>query len=66
MFEEIYQADNPARDRGQGLGLGLAIVRRIAALLDIGLALDSVPGQGTRICVEIGSTPLPCGPTTHP
>ncbi|MBC7727922.1 MAG: HAMP domain-containing histidine kinase, partial [Microbacteriaceae bacterium] len=25
VFEEFYQADNPARDRSQGLGLGLAI-----------------------------------------
>lgn len=49
VFEEFYQAANPARDRSQGLGLGLAIVRRIAALLDIGLQLHSQPGRGTRI-----------------
>ena len=49
VFEEFYQADNPARDRNQGLGLGLAIVRRIAALLDVGLQLHSQPGEGTRI-----------------
>ena len=49
VFEEFYQADNPARDRNQGLGLGLAIVRRIATLLDMGLQLHSRPGQGTRV-----------------
>jgi len=56
VFDEFFQADNPARDRNQGLGLGLAIVRRIAALLDIGLQLHSRPGQGTRIELR-----LPCG-----
>lgn len=33
VFEEFYQAANPTRDRSRGLGLGLAIVRRTAALL---------------------------------
>ena len=53
VFEEFYQADNPARDRSQGLGLGLAIVRRIAVLLDIELSLDSAPGRGTRITLRL-------------
>ena len=33
VFEEFVQLDNPARDRLRGLGLGLAIVARCAALL---------------------------------
>jgi signal transduction histidine kinase len=33
IFEEFVQLQNPARDRTQGLGLGLAIVRRTAELL---------------------------------
>ena len=49
VFEEFYQADNPARDRSLGLGLGLSIVRRIAVLLEAGLQLHSQPGQGTRV-----------------
>lgn len=73
VFEEFYQADNPARDRNQGLGLGLAIVRRIAVLLDVGLQLHSQPGQGTRIelrlplgradaAVSAAPTPAPAMP----
>jgi len=35
VFEEFYQIGNPARDARKGLGLGLAIVRRLAVLLEI-------------------------------
>ena len=59
VFEEFYQVANAARDRDQGLGLGLAIVRRIAALLDIGLQLDSVPGQGTSISLTVPALAAP-------
>jgi K+-sensing histidine kinase KdpD len=31
IFQEFYQVGNPSRDRGHGLGLGLAIVSRLAA-----------------------------------
>jgi signal transduction histidine kinase/CheY-like chemotaxis protein len=48
VFEEFYQAGNPSRDRSQGLGLGLAIVRRTARLLDIPLQLICEPGRGAR------------------
>ena len=47
VFEEFYQLDNPERDRAKGLGLGLAIVRRLAALLEAPLTLASVPGKGS-------------------
>jgi signal transduction histidine kinase/ActR/RegA family two-component response regulator len=53
VFEEFYQIGNPSRDRAQGLGLGLAIVRRTADLLKIELKLDSEPGRGTRFELHI-------------
>ena len=46
------QLHNPARDRSQGQGLGLAIVRRAVDLLGHPLALRSVPGRGS--CFSIG------------
>lgn len=47
VFEEFYQVGNRERDRAQGLGMGLAIVRRLAALLQLQVEVDSRPGRGT-------------------
>ena len=53
VFEEFVQLQNPARDRAQGLGLGLAIVRRTAALLQHPLKLVSVTGCGSMFSVTV-------------
>ena len=47
IFDEFYQVGNPERDRAKGLGLGLAIVRRLAVLLDSQVTLASQPGSGS-------------------
>jgi two-component system, sensor histidine kinase and response regulator len=47
IFEEFSQLDNPARDAGRGLGLGLAIVERLAMLLGAEVRVWSKPGLGT-------------------
>jgi signal transduction histidine kinase len=48
IFEEYYQVGNRQRDRSKGLGLGLAIVRRLEQLLGYRMTLDSAPGKGSR------------------
>ena len=48
VFEEFFQIGNPERDRRKGLGLGLAIVRRIATLTGTPLQLHSQVGRGSR------------------
>lgn len=53
VFEEFVQLQNPARDRTQGLGLGLAIVRRTAGLLKHPLRLVSTPGHGSLFSVTV-------------
>ncbi|PWK69731.1 ATP-binding protein [Aminobacter sp. AP02] len=53
IFEEFVQLQNPARDRTQGLGLGLAIVRRTAELLRHPLKLSSTPGRGSMFSVAV-------------
>ena len=47
VFREFQQVGNPERDRSKGLGLGLAIVRRIAPLIEAEVRLVSAPGRGT-------------------
>jgi signal transduction histidine kinase len=47
IFEEFYRVDNDPAARNNGLGLGLTIVDRIVRLLDIGLDVNSEPGQGS-------------------
>jgi two-component system, sensor histidine kinase len=56
IFEEFYQLKNPARDRAQGLGLGLAIVRRVASLMDVRCTLKSDANGTTFSLVMLSST----------
>lgn len=53
VFHEYFQLNNPERDRANGLGLGLSIVRRLATLMEMPLALDSKVGVGTRFSMTI-------------
>jgi signal transduction histidine kinase len=47
IFAEFYQVGNTARETGRGLGLGLAIVDRLARALGSEVRLRSAPGRGT-------------------
>jgi CheY-like chemotaxis protein len=51
VFGEFYQLHNIHRDRKQGLGLGLSIVKRLCDLLQHPLELRSKPGSGTVISI---------------
>ncbi len=53
VFQEFYQIGNAARDRNRGLGLGLAIVTRIARLLETEVLLRSAPGRGSVFSLRI-------------
>jgi signal transduction histidine kinase/CheY-like chemotaxis protein len=59
IFGEFYQVGRGERDRAHGLGMGLAIVKRLAALLGHRLEVASTPGKGTvfRITVPAGGLP---------
>lgn len=47
VFEEFHRLPRPGRARDRGLGLGLATVRRLAALMDCGVVLRSAPQRGS-------------------
>jgi PAS domain S-box-containing protein len=53
IFDEYFQYDNPSRNIKKGLGLGLAIVRRLADLLRHHIFVDSVFGQGSTFTLEL-------------
>jgi signal transduction histidine kinase len=55
IFDEHFQIGNPSRQRGHGLGLGLAIVRRIASLHDASVSVRSAPGRGSRFTLRFRS-----------
>ena len=55
IFEEFVQGGTKPQNHvgGRGMGLGLAIVRRLANLLGHTLALASVPGRGSRFSITV-------------
>ena len=56
IFDEFRRGEDAA---GQGLGLGLSIADRIAALLEAPLGLRSRSGQGSAFTVELARIAAP-------
>lgn len=53
IFEEFYQVGNSARDFREGVGLGLAIVQRLARMLNHRVTCRSRQGGGSRFTVSL-------------
>lgn len=51
VFEEFYQLHNPQRDAKHGLGLGLAVAKRIAERMGLSISLRSKVGQGAVFAI---------------
>ena len=62
IFGEFHQLENPARERSKGLGLGLAIVERLADLLGHAVDVRSRPGKGSVFAVEVPLLPRDAPP----
>jgi two-component system, chemotaxis family, CheB/CheR fusion protein len=62
IFEEYYQVGEEDRGAGDGLGLGLAIVRRLADLLGHRVHVDSSLGRGSMFAIAV---PLATAPTAR-
>ncbi len=53
VFQEFYQVANRERDAGKGLGLGLAIVERLARMLGHALHAHSRPRRGSVFGISV-------------
>ncbi len=61
IFEKYHRVEGPARMKSAGLGIGLAVVRRLAMLLGHDLDVRSKLGRGSMfaILVPVISAPAP-------
>ena len=67
IFQEFKRGDVQRPDQDRGLGLGLAIVEKIAGILGHRISVKSWPGKGSMFSVEVPlsatapkSLPMPC------
>jgi two-component system, sensor histidine kinase len=49
----FYRGRSAAKAEAEGIGLGLAISRHMADLMHSALAIESQPGQGTRVTIRL-------------
>ncbi len=53
IFDEFHRIQNPADKEKQGLGLGLAITKRLAEILDHRVKVQSEIDRGSQFCVTL-------------
>ena len=53
IFEEFRRLGKDQSGRDRGMGLGLAIVERVARMLDHRIGVRSVPGEGSVFSVTV-------------
>ena len=55
IFERFYKSDRARTRTTPGSGLGLAIVKKIVDMHGGRIGVESEPGQGTRVRIQIPS-----------
>jgi len=67
IFSDFHQLENHgSRSRHAGLGLGLAIVRRLARALGISVGIRSDLGQGASFSIALPASMIAAGPPLVP
>jgi signal transduction histidine kinase/DNA-binding response OmpR family regulator/ligand-binding sensor domain-containing protein len=57
IFDRFYQVDGLSTRKGEGSGIGLALVQELVKLMQGSITVDSTPGQGTAFRVTLPFTP---------
>lgn len=66
IWEEFHQLGNPERNRDNGIGLGLSIVKRLAATLNHPVKVRSVLGKGSVFSIAVPLAAKPAQPPEQP
>lgn len=53
VFQEFFRADGGSQLAPDGLGIGLALVARLADALRVRVSIDSIEGRGTRVSLTL-------------
>ena len=64
IFERYYQSAQPAKAFQGGTGIGLALAKELAELMEGSIRLESSPGQGSTFTLTLPYTPCEEIPTT--
>ena len=62
VFERFRRGENENGASGHGFGLGLAICKAIVEAYGGRISLQSTPGRGTRVLVQLPTRPVPAVP----
>jgi signal transduction histidine kinase/CheY-like chemotaxis protein len=66
IFDDYFQAHSTARRSGEGLGLGLAVVRRLARLGRVQVTVRSRLGRGSCFSLRLPLREAIVAPAVHP
>ena len=70
IFDEFYRISQSEREKAEGVGLGLAICKRLVELHGGTIWVDSVPGRGSSFHFTVPAAPMtshqPAGHLTRP
>ena len=56
VFDRFYQVDNSSTRKGEGTGIGLALVKELVKLMNGKITVTSIPNEKTEFCVSIPIT----------
>lgn len=65
IFDRFYQVDDSTTRKGEGSGIGLALVQELVKLMQGNITVSSKPGEGTAFRISLPFTPHSAQLQTH-